>query len=90
MYPTKTPELTLVKDMFKRFYFVLAVGAGLACNAATIAPPIKVPGSNNLEPTEQQSMVCKTVAKFITSYNYKKVELNDSLSTIIYNRYLKS
>jgi carboxyl-terminal processing protease len=90
MYPTTTPELTLVKDMFKRFYFVLAVGAGLACNAATIAPPIKVPGSNNLEPTEQQSMVCKTVAKFITSYNYKKVELNDSLSTIIYNRYLKS
>jgi len=90
MYPTTTPELTLVKDMFKRFYFVLAVGAGLACNAATLAPPIKVPGSNNLEPTEQQSMVCKTVAKFITSYNYKKVELNDSLSTIIYNRYLKS
>lgn len=90
MYPSTTPELTLVKDMFKRFYFVLAVGAGLACNAATIAPPIKVPGSNNLEPTEQQSLVCKTVAKFITSYNYKKVELNDSLSTVIYNRYLKS
>jgi carboxyl-terminal processing protease len=90
MYPTTTPELTLVKDMFKRFYFVLAVGAGLACNAATIVPPIKVQGSNNLEPTEQQSMVCKTVAKFITSYNYKKVALNDSLSAVIYKRYLKS
>ncbi|HWZ34659.1 MAG TPA: PDZ domain-containing protein, partial [Mucilaginibacter sp.] len=76
--------------MFKRFYFVLAVGAGLACNAATIVPPIKVQGSNNLEPTEQQSMVCKTVAKFITSYNYKKVALNDSLSAVIYKRYLKS
>lgn len=89
MYPTKTPELTLVKDMFKRFYFVLAVGAALACHA-TPAPIIKVPGSNNLEPTEQQSLVCKTVAKFITSYNYKKVQLNDSLSAVIFDRYLKS
>ncbi|GAA4101874.1 carboxy terminal-processing peptidase [Mucilaginibacter panaciglaebae] len=77
--------------MFKRFYFVLAVGAALACHAApTSAPPIKVPGSNNLEPTEQQSLVCKTVAKFISQYNYKKVDLNDSLSAVIYNRYIKS
>ncbi|MFD2872441.1 carboxy terminal-processing peptidase [Mucilaginibacter ximonensis] len=75
--------------MFKRFYFVLAVGATLACHA-TPAPIIKVPGSNNLEPTEQQSLVCKTVAKFITSYNYKKVQLNDSLSAVIFDRYLKS
>jgi len=91
MYPTTTPELTLVKNMFKRFYFVLAVGAALACHASpTIPPPTKVPGSNNLEPTEQQSLVCKTVAKFISQYNYKKVDLNDSLSAEIYKRYLKS
>ena len=76
--------------MFKKFYFVLAVGAALACHAAPTAPPKKVPGSNNLEPTEQQSLVCKTVAKFITQYNYKKVDLNDSLSAVIYGRYIKS
>jgi carboxyl-terminal processing protease len=89
MYPIRTPELTLVKDMFKRFYFVLAISAALACKAAP-ARPVTVPGSNNLEPTEQQSMICKTVAKFISQYNYKKVELNDSLSAVIYNRYIKS
>ncbi len=89
MYPIRTPELTLVKDMFKRFYFVLAISAALACNAAP-ALPVTVPGSNNLEPTEQQSMICKTVAKFISQYNYKKVELNDSISAVIYNRYIKS
>jgi carboxyl-terminal processing protease len=89
MYPIKTPELTLVKDMFKRFYFVLAISAALACKAAP-ARPVTVPGSNNLEPTEQQSMICKTVAKFISQYNYKKVELNDSLSAVIYDRYIKS
>jgi carboxyl-terminal processing protease len=89
MYPIIIPELTLVKDMFKRFYFVLAVGAALACNAAP-SQPVHVQGSNNLQPTEQQSMVCKTVAKFISQYNYKKVDLNDSLSAVIYNRYIKS
>lgn len=89
MYPTTTPVLTLVKDMFKKFYFVLAIGTALACHAAP-TPPTKVPGSNNLQPTEQQSLVCKTVAKFITSYNYKKVALSDSLSAEIYKRYLKS
>jgi carboxyl-terminal processing protease len=89
MYPIRTPELTLVKDMFKRFYFVLALGAALACKAAP-AKPVTVPGSNNLEPTEQQSMICKTVAKFISQYNYKKVNLNDSLSAVIYDRYIKS
>jgi carboxyl-terminal processing protease len=75
--------------MFKKFYFVLAVGAALACKASP-SKPVQVSGSNNLQPTEQQSMVCKTVAKFISQYNYKKVELNDSLSAVIYNRYLKS
>ncbi|MES2809395.1 MAG: tail-specific protease, partial [Bacteroidota bacterium] len=75
--------------MFKRFYFVLALGTALACTAAP-SKPLPVPGSANLEPTEQQSMVCKTVATFITKYNYKKVELNDSLSAVIYGRYIKS
>jgi carboxyl-terminal processing protease len=89
MYQIIIPKLTLVKDMFKRFYFVLAIGAALACKAAP-ARPVDVPGSNNLQPTEQQSMICKTVAKFISQYNYKKVELNDSLSAVIYTRYIKS
>lgn len=75
--------------MFKRFYFVLALGAALACNAAP-SKPVKVNGSLNLEPTEQQSTVVKAVASLISSYNYKKVALNDSLSVIIYNRFLKS
>jgi len=74
--------------MLKRFYFVLIVGAALACKAAP-SKPVQVPGSTNLQPTAQQSVVCQTVAKFITEYNYKKVPLNDSLSAVIFNRYLK-
>jgi len=85
----KNPDLNTVKDMFKKLYLVLVLGAALACKAA---PPkhIKVAGSNDIQPDEQQSIVAKTVAQFISNYNYKKVELNDSISTVVYNRYIKS
>src|SRR6201996_7682376 len=83
------PDLKKVKDMFKRFYFVLVLGTALACHAAP-PKPVKVVGSNNIEPTVQQSVICKTVADFINKYNYKRVNLNDSLSVVIFNRYMKS
>jgi carboxyl-terminal processing protease len=82
------PELKTVKDMFKRFYLLLVLGAALACHAKP-AKFIKVAGSNDVTPDQQQSVVCKTVAELITNYNYKKVPLNDSLSEVIFNRYLK-
>ncbi len=83
-----TPDLKTIKDMFKKLYLVLVLGAALACHA-TPAKPIKVAGSNDIQPDEQQSLVCKTVAELISNYNYKKVPLNDSISQVIYNRYIK-
>jgi carboxyl-terminal processing protease len=74
--------------MFKKLYFLLVLGAVLACKASPQQSP-KVAGSNDLQPDPQQSIVCQTVAKFISDYNYKKVDLNDSISEVIYNRYLK-
>ncbi|HEY8780911.1 MAG TPA: carboxy terminal-processing peptidase [Mucilaginibacter sp.] len=74
--------------MFKRLYLVLVLGATLACHA-TPAKPIKVPGSNDIQPDEKQSLVCQTVAQLVSKYNYKKVSLNDSISRVIYNRYIK-
>jgi hypothetical protein len=46
-------DLKTVKDMFKKLYIVLILGSALACKAA---PPkaIKVPGSNDIQPDEQQ------------------------------------
>jgi carboxyl-terminal processing protease len=82
------PDLKTVKDMFKKCYLLLVLGAALACHASP-RKMIKVAGSNDLQPDEQQSVVCKTVAELITNYNYKKVPLNDSLSQVIYNRYIK-
>ncbi len=74
--------------MFKKLYLVLLLGAALACKAAP-HKPIKVAGSNDIQPDEQQSIVCKTIAQLITGYNYKKVPLNDSVSKVVYNRYIK-
>ncbi|RYZ96258.1 MAG: tail-specific protease, partial [Sphingobacteriaceae bacterium] len=75
--------------MFKKVYLMLIVGAAFACQAAPSAPK-KVDGSNDLQPDAQQGIVAKKVAELITNYNYKKVELNDSLSGEAYTRYIKS
>jgi len=74
--------------MFKKLYFVLVLGAAMACHASP-SKPIKVPGSNDLQPDTRQEIVVKEVAELISKYNYKKVDLNDSLSVVIYNSYIK-
>jgi carboxyl-terminal processing protease len=81
-------DLKTVKDMLKKLYLVLVLGAVLACKASP-SKPAKVVGSNDLQPDARQNIVCKQVAELITKYNYKKVPLNDSLSLVIYNRYIK-
>ena len=81
-------ELKNVKNMLKNFYLMVMLLIALACKA-TPAKPIKVPGSNDIQPSEQQSIVCRTVSSFISEYNYKKVSINDSISVVIFNRYVK-
>ncbi|MBB5397243.1 carboxy terminal-processing peptidase [Mucilaginibacter sp. AK015] len=75
--------------MFKKLYLLLVLAAALACNAAPSKPNYKHAGPNDLQPDEQQSVVLKYVAGLISQYNYKKVPLNDSLSAVIYDRYIK-
>ncbi len=76
--------------MLKKFYLVLVLGAALACHAKPAPKPfIKVSGSNDIQPDAQQSIVCQTVATLISKYNYKRVELDDSISAVIYDRYIK-
>lgn len=41
-------------------------------------------------PDEKQIEVCRQVVGLVSNYNYKKVELNDSLSNVVYDAYLKS
>ncbi len=82
-------SLKEVKNMFKYLYITLFIAAALACKAA---PKIQddVPGSSNLKPDAQQSQIAKTISELIVNYNYKKVDLNDSVSGVIYTNYLKA
>jgi len=82
-------ELNKVKDMFKKLYILLVLGAALACNAAP-KPMVKVPGSNDITPDQKQSIVTRLVAEMLANNNYKKIPLNDSLSAVIYGRYMKT
>ena len=83
-----SPKLNSVKDMLKKIYLIILIATAIACKAAP-TKAIKVLGSNDIQPSEQQSIVCRTVATFISDYNYKKVIINDSISGIILNRYIK-
>jgi len=76
--------------MFKNIYMFLVMGTALACQAATTSKPVKVDGSTNLQADQQQSIVAKEVASMVSQYNYKKVALNDSLSAVVYTRYIKA
>ncbi|WP_246001476.1 carboxy terminal-processing peptidase [Mucilaginibacter gracilis] len=74
--------------MFKKLYLFALLGAALACKGAP-SHPIKVAGSKDLQPDEKQMVVSRYIAQMITTQNYKKVELGDSLSVVVYNKYLK-
>ena len=74
--------------MLKKLCFVFVLGAAVACKASP-SKPIRVVGSNDLQPDVRQNIVAKEVAELISRYNYKKVDLNDSLSEVVYNRYIK-
>lgn len=74
--------------MYKKISSLLSFTAVLACTAP-IAFASK-PGDKDLKPDDNQSTVSRLVVKMITQSNYKKIDLNDSVSTLIFNRYLKT
>ena len=82
-------DLKSFKEMLNKIFLVLFITATLACKAdprvvATVA------GSNNLKPDAQQAIVAKELVTLIENYHYKKVTLNDSLSSVVFDRYLKA
>jgi carboxyl-terminal processing protease len=44
----------------------------------------------SLEPTELQSKVCLVVTGILEKYHYRKTNLNDSLSSVIFDKYLET
>ncbi|MFN0291412.1 carboxy terminal-processing peptidase [Pedobacter helvus] len=75
--------------MLKRIFAITFTAAVLACTASPKAQK-PVEGISNIKPDEQQSLVAKEVVGLIENYNYKKIKLNDSISSIIFDRYIKA
>ncbi len=75
--------------MLKRILMVTFTAAVLACQAAPRQQP-RVDGTPNITPAEQQGLVCKEVVALIENYNYKKIKLNDSISSLILDKYIKA
>jgi carboxyl-terminal processing protease len=82
-------DFKLFKLMLKRIFLTIFTAAVIACQATPKAQPV-VEGVTNIMPDEQQKIVIKEVVNLIENYNYKKVKINDSISSVILDRYIKS
>ncbi len=80
-------DLKSFKEMFKKIYLALFILAALSCKAD---PRVKATVSvNDLKPEAQQSVVAKELVKLLENFHYKKITLNDSLSSLILDQYIK-
>jgi len=82
-------EFKTVKEMLRRILMITFTAAALACSASP-KPQKMVDGVQNIRPDEQQSLVVRQVVSLIENYNYKKVKVNDSISSIVLDRYIKA
>ena len=82
-------DFKLFKEMLKNIFFTILTAVVLACHAAPKPQPV-VDGVTNIMPDEQQQIVIKEVVNLIESYNYKKIKINDSISSLILDKYIKS
>ena len=75
--------------MLRRILMITFTAAALACSASPKSQKM-VDGVQNIKPDEQQSLVLREVVQLIENYNYKKIKINDSISSVIYDRYIKA
>lgn len=77
--------------MLNRIFFALFVLSVVACNAKPRSrAEAAIDTTNSLQADERQQLVAAELVKIIENANYKKVKLDDSLSAVIYDKYLKS
>jgi carboxyl-terminal processing protease len=76
------------KEMLKKIFLALFVVAALACSANPRVN-LTVDGSSNLQPDAKQAVIAKELVAFIEARHYKNVEVNDSLSSLIFDNFIK-
>ncbi|MFD1144281.1 carboxy terminal-processing peptidase [Larkinella insperata] len=58
-------------------------------HAGMSAVPMPPPSADDLKPSVSQEHVEQLVARLLTTHHYRKVKLNDSLSSVVFDNYLK-
>jgi carboxyl-terminal processing protease len=81
-------DFKIVKEMLKKILLVTFTAAVLACQASPKVQPL-VKGVSNIVPDEKQALVCKEIVTLIENYNYKKSKINDSISSLVLDKYIK-
>ncbi|RZK81853.1 MAG: tail-specific protease [Pedobacter sp.] len=77
-----------VKEMLRRLLLVTFTAAVLACQASP-KPQKVVDGMVNIVPDAKQALVCKEIVTLIENYNYKKLKVTDSISSVVLDKYIK-
>lgn len=77
-----------LKEMLKKIFLALFVVAFISCSATPRAD-VPVEGSKNLKPDPSQSLVARELVKIIEGAHYKKIKVDDSLSSLILDKYIK-
>lgn len=69
------------------FWAMVAVMTAISTPVLSLA---KVSPTGDILPDKNESAVCRMAVKMLAANNYKKVAMNDSLSVLVFDRYLKS
>ncbi len=76
------------KEMLKRIFLALFIVAVIACKANPRVDAA-VDSTHNLQPDAKQSLIASELVKIIETANFKKVKIDDSISSVIFDRYIK-
>ncbi|TFF38491.1 carboxy terminal-processing peptidase [Mucilaginibacter psychrotolerans] len=75
--------------MFKKMGLGAVVCLSILFNNVAFST-VKTYPTGDIQPGKNESEICRLAVKMLMTNNYKKVPLNDSLSVLVFNLYLKS
>ncbi len=76
--------------MRKKIYACILITGIAACVAVAFSFIQKNEKPAELKPEEKHELVCREIVNLVTNFNYKKVSLDDSLSSVIFDAYIKA
>ena len=93
MYYSNQKRINLVELMKRLFFFTLVVIALISCKAQSveqlIANNADIDSAKVILPDVAHAQDNRLITQLISRYHYKKFDLNDSLSSVIFDSYIK-